>query len=251
MEKQPAANKPPMPRLCSDRLEPRFSVAFTLIELLVVIAIITILAAMLLPALSKAKQKAHETTCRSNLKQIGYAVKMYASDYKERYPYCRSFGRGWGNRQALGDKNLPELLEPFLGKEPAAISASDSLSLPSVYHCPAGLRGSDPRLDYERWLRNNRYVTYVWNHVYLTPDQTAHEVNRPVSGRKTTQVVNASSAVLLWEMPYWTPSAAPHRNGLNLFFTDGHVAYEKRKPDEIDWWKYHARRGWDDRTTGW
>lgn len=67
---------------------------FTLIELLVVIAIIAILAAILFPVFAKAREKARQSSCLSNLKQLGLSFMMYAQDYDERFPGNHG-GRDW------------------------------------------------------------------------------------------------------------------------------------------------------------
>lgn len=96
--------------------------AFTLIELLVVIAIIAVLAGMLLPALAKAKAKGKQTACLSNMRQIGIATMMYASDHNDYLPY--GYAYTWP-----GQKELfwwQDLLRVYINSEP-------------VYSCPSAL----------------------------------------------------------------------------------------------------------------
>jgi prepilin-type N-terminal cleavage/methylation domain-containing protein len=219
--------------------------AFTLIELLVVIAIIAILASLLLPSLAKAKAKSEQSFCLNNMKQIGLACGLYSTDYNDRYPLCQNWGKAWGTDHALrtDSKWMPELLEPYIGKlQKPTNTPGTKIQLPTrgVFTCPSGVRFKGLS---DRYIAND-FVTYVWNHIYVDKN-VIYIVDRPVSGRKTDNVLISSSAVLVWEMPYWISAGSAHRNGINLVFADNHANFEKRNPKEEDWWQYHSRRGWE------
>jgi prepilin-type N-terminal cleavage/methylation domain-containing protein/prepilin-type processing-associated H-X9-DG protein len=106
--------------------------AFTLIELLVVIAIIAILAALLLPALSSAKQKAWTTSCNSNLHQIGLGMRMFADDNNEYYPESGSTIQ-WGS---------PDPLPPPLGSSKLGWTEQifSYVGNTNVYNCPGNVQ---------------------------------------------------------------------------------------------------------------
>ncbi|MEI9962547.1 MAG: prepilin-type N-terminal cleavage/methylation domain-containing protein [Limisphaerales bacterium] len=197
--------------------------AFTLIELLVVIAIIAILAAMLLPALAKAKEKAKTINCLSNVKQWGYAFYMYEDDNNDIFPYEGAIGdistgnniSAWYN-STVPYINSPRLADLYLqGKAPVKASRG-------LFVCPSTVTNltTTPTV-------NSAFFMYGFNN-RMDPN------NAPYF--KRSQVVKPTDTVTFTEgeengypscSGVYTP--ARHNKRANLGFADGHAGIIKRE----------------------
>jgi prepilin-type N-terminal cleavage/methylation domain-containing protein/prepilin-type processing-associated H-X9-DG protein len=221
-----------------------FRRGFTLVELLVVIAIIAILTALLLPALSAAKQKAHQIRCLNNLRQLQAGWLLYVHEQQDSLPLNDSevslYSPYWSttNSWVVGDVTVSADVSLIrMG------SIYPYVSNPQAYHCPADLSV----VNNAATLRNRSYsMDYFLNgHVDLQYDQ-----NLPPSAfvglvTKYASISNPSQVFVFLDESEMTindgifvvfraPSQiwadAPsdrHRQGMNLSFADGHCEYWK------------------------
>jgi len=217
----------------------RNKAGFTLIELLVVIAIIAILAAILFPVFAKARENARRASCQSNLKQMGLAFTQYTQDYDEKYPFMGPFLNGNG-------AHLPSAQWPTGGTYLADPDAGGTVGLyqtwqdtlqpyvksVQIFKCPSqGYNKDQMFYGYSTCINGyhrNGYSTSTTAH-----PMSQAEIKRPSENilaldcnyQACTVQVHGSYYRAVMVQPTYYRCVAPHLEGNNVLFVDGHVKW--------------------------
>lgn len=215
--------------------------AFTLIELLVVVAIIAILAALLLPALSRGKAAARATECRNNLHTMALAMQMYLGDFNA-YPPTAGYGiMGFGEKYGwLMEDDWKMALVPFIGvKDDRFVERADTMR---VLRCPQKVANEDGKRGEGQYAMNASGTALFKTSLDLGIGGSAEGwVRRPTKEsvvRTPADLIavgdikpGLTMGEMFWTSGYFDPCStntsfwpgASHGGGANMLFADGHV----------------------------
>jgi len=205
---------------------------FTLIELLVVIAIIAILAAILFPVFAQAREKARQTVCLSNEKQIGLGIIQYVQDYDEVMPHHQFYD----GATASTFRTWQDAIDPYMKSH-------------DVYRCPSNpynrVKVAGGKVDYPISYAPNEALMPNWDKTWSTSlariDSPANTVT-VVESRASWAALSANSiiwdsALGEWTAGYYAPGAPKpgagdgdafhHNHFINTIFSDGHAKATK------------------------
>jgi len=247
--------------MSTHHLQSNHKKAFTLIELLVVIAIIAILAAILFPVFARARENARRSSCQSNLKQIGLGVLQYTQDYDEKYPKNLDNNYAWGTSQVCATrpageaspagKYITQMRGPggrnhFVTWMDAIFPYVKSLQ---IFDCPSMSNLTVPSYAYSVGVRG------LYQGVY-NPSRAGRDAVSLSSITRPSEVlmtVDANEALIslgdvydyrdFLNDPNEVGRVAPHLEGSNIGFTDGHVKWLHRSkllyPDSVGFDEMH------------
>jgi prepilin-type N-terminal cleavage/methylation domain-containing protein/prepilin-type processing-associated H-X9-DG protein len=243
--------------------------AFTLIELLVVIAIIAILAAILFPVFAQARESARQTTCLSNLKQIGLAHMMYVQDYDETFvPVGGTIEQAWGGAGVRPDQMQRLTQDPNTGVQALKPVNGWALNLlpytknRDMFLCPSMDRtfaGGGECSTFSGQKITNHYAYNYWLGGddsypfgdYLTPPNGSYKFSTPLTQAALSQpasvITNFHSGSIppygtTWGCVYVTIEMSDfynkirprvkHKDGDNFAFADGHAKWFQVKQQD-------------------
>ncbi len=202
---------------------------FTLIELLVVIAIIAILAAILFPVFARAREKARQSACLSNCKQLGLAVMQYVQDYDGSFPDHASLGVHVYTEGYLGGVHINDYaIRIWTDPTQTTVGGMAKVLGPYVKNQQMFVCPSDPKVD--RWISGRERGSYYMRHAI---DAYAFSVRMPANEsvvKRPSQLMLSVEEAWHWggaEPWCWTTNNIGSNKDINAVFFDGHAKVSK------------------------